>query len=90
MERNFPPSNDMENVQWDNRILSQIRQQSGQVIDLMDYDSHTQNYAKTSLDAEFSAVIFTLATSYPDLYEMHCFSNSPSSRAIYSMQFKET
>lgn len=56
----------------------------------MDYDSHTQNYAKTSLDAEFSAVILTLATSYPDLYEMHCFSNSPSSRAIYSMQFKET
>lgn len=23
------------------------------------------------------------------LYEMHCFSNSPSSRAVYSMQFKE-
>lgn len=64
-KKNFPPRNDMENGQWDNQSPSKIWQQSGQVIDMMDYDSHTQNYAKTSLDVPFLQEIPALATSYP-------------------------
>lgn len=55
LERKFPPRNDMENGQWDKQPLPQMWHQPGQVTDLMDYDSHTQNCTKISLDWPSSA-----------------------------------
>lgn len=55
---------------------------------MMDYDSHTQNYAKTSLDAPFSAGNSSPRNNLLLIY-MKC-TASQTSRPIYSVQFKDT